>query len=307
MDECIITTNGLTKRYGKANVLDDVSMTIKRGHIYGLIGQNGAGKTTLMRIISGLAYSNYGDLQVFGETSIKNIEEARKRIGTLIEGPALYPHMNAFGNLNVDRIQKGIPGKACIDRVLKLVDLTDTKRKKTKHFSLGMKQRLGIAMALLSEPEFLILDEPVNGLDPMGIIEIRELLTKLNEQEGVTILISSHILSELDQLANHYGILHEGRLIEEISGATLQEKCRNYLHIQVNDVSKATVILENKLKTTDYEVRPEGVIHLYAYLSDSAKVATELSLGGIAVKEIVPKGDSLETYFAKKIGGISYV
>ncbi len=303
MNTNIVTTNGLTKIYGKAKVLDNVSITIKHGHIYGLIGQNGAGKTTLMRIISGLAYSNHGDLQVFGKKSIKKIEEARKRIGTLIEGPALYPHMSAYDNLNADRIQKGIPGTACIDRVLKLVDLTGTKKKKIKHFSLGMKQRLGIAMALLSEPEFLILDEPVNGLDPIGIIEVRELLSKLNKQEGVTILISSHILSELDQLANHYGILHEGKLIEEISGTALQEKCRSYLHIQVNDVSKATVILENRLKTTDYEVLPEGVIHLYEYLNDSAKVATELSLQGIAVKEIVPKGDSLETYFGKKIGG----
>ncbi|QUI23589.1 ATP-binding cassette domain-containing protein [Vallitalea pronyensis] len=307
MDTCVIRTKGLTKIYGQTKALDDVSMTIKPGQIYGLIGQNGAGKTTLMRIISGLAYSQDGELQVFEGMRPKANEEARKRIGTLIEGPALYPHMHAYGNLNADRIQKGIPGTACIDRVLRLVDLTETKRKKVKHFSLGMKQRLGIAMALLSEPEFLILDEPVNGLDPMGIIEIRKLLTKLNEQEGVTILISSHILSELDQLANYYGILHEGRLVQEISGAMLQEKCKKYLYVHVNDVTRATVILENHLKTTNYEVRPEGVIHLYDYLNDSAKVATELSLGGIAVKEIVPKGDSLETYFAKTIGGTSYV
>lgn len=282
-------------------------MEINKGHIYGLIGQNGAGKTTLMRIIAGLVKPQDGQLAIFGEEAPRTRELARKRIGTLIEGPALYPQLSAYGNLNIDRIQKGIPGKGCIHRALKLVGLEHTKRKKTKHFSLGMKQRLGIAMALLSEPELLILDEPVNGLDPMGIIEIRELLLRLNREEGVTILISSHILSELDQLANHYGIIHRGILLEEISAQTLHDGCKHYLHIQVDRVDQATTVIEERLGTTDYVVRPDGVIHLYTFVEESARVATELSVAGVAVTTIMPKGDSLESYFTKKVGGAMYV
>ena len=203
----------------------------------------------------------------------------------------------------MNRIQKGIPGKECIERVLKVTGVDAFKNKRVLSMSLGMKQRLGIAMALIGEPEFLILDEPINGLDPIGIIEIRELLKKLNEENGITILISSHILSELNQLASCYGIIHKGKLVEQITAKELSEKCRKLLYVKVDNAAKASVILNAKLSTSNFEVMPDNVINLYDYVDDSGKVSSILSREGIIVKEIMPMGDNLETYFSKVIGG----
>ncbi|MGM0789924.1 MAG: ABC transporter ATP-binding protein [Bacillota bacterium] len=306
MNDDVLTTSQLSKKYQKNMALDKVSVKIKKGSIYGFIGQNGAGKSTLIRVITGLAYPTAGTFELFGKNNEPDIIEARKRIGTIIEGPALYPQMTAKENLEAHRLLKGIPGKECIDKTLKLVGLQDTGKKKAKNFSLGMKQRLGLAIALLGDPEFLILDEPINGLDPMGVVEIRELLKKLNREYGITILISSHILSELHLLATHYGIIHKGELLEQLSAKELQEKCQQYLHIKVDDPSKAATIIESRLSAPDFEVMPEGTIKLFASVDLPGKVSKMLTDEGLIIEEFMPMGEDLETYFTNRIGGVQH-
>lgn len=306
MNDYVLTTSQLSKKYQKNMALDKVSVKIKKGSIYGFIGQNGAGKSTLIRVITGLAYPTAGTFELFGKSNERDIIEARKRIGTIIEGPALYPQMTAKENLEAHRLLKGIPGKECIDKTLKLVGLQDTGKKKAKNFSLGMKQRLGLAIALLGDPEFLILDEPINGLDPMGVVEIRELLKKLNREYGITILISSHILSELHLLATHYGIIHKGELLEQLSAKELQEKCQQYLHIKVDDPSKAATIIESRLSAPDFEVMPDGTIKLFASVDAPRKVSKMLTDEGLIIEEFMPMGEDLETYFTNRIGGVQH-
>ncbi|TYS61959.1 ABC transporter ATP-binding protein [Bacillus infantis] len=306
MNDYVLTTSQLSKKYQKNMALDKVSVKIKKGSIYGFIGQNGAGKSTLIRVITGLAYPTAGTFELFGKNNEPDIIEARKRIGTIIEGPALYPQMTAKENLEAHRLLKGIPGKECIGKTLKLVGLQDTGKKKAKNFSLGMKQRLGLAIALLGDPEFLILDEPINGLDPMGVVEIRELLKKLNREYGITILISSHILSELHLLATHYGIIHKGELLEQLSAKELQEKCQQYLHIKVDDPSKAATIIESRLSAPDFEVMPDGTIKLFASVDAPRKVSKMLTDEGLIIEEFMPMGEDLETYFTNRIGGVQH-
>jgi ABC-2 type transport system ATP-binding protein len=306
MNDYVLTTSQLSKKYQKNMALDKVSVRIKKGSIYGFIGQNGAGKSTLIRVITGLAYPTAGTFELFGKSNERDIIEARKRIGTIIEGPALYPQMTAKENLEAHRLLKGIPGKECIDKTLKLVGLQDTGKKKAKNFSLGMKQRLGLAIALLGDPEFLILDEPINGLDPMGVVEIRELLKKLNREYGITILISSHILSELHLLATHYGIIHKGELLEQLSAKELHEKCQQYLHIKVDDPSKAATLIESRLSAQDFEVMPDGTIKLFASVDAPGKVSKMLTDEGLIIEEFMPMGEDLETYFTNRIGGVQH-
>ncbi|MCV9886219.1 MULTISPECIES: ABC transporter ATP-binding protein [Metabacillus] len=306
MNEYVLTTSQLSKRYQKNMALDKVSVKIEKGSIYGFIGQNGAGKSTLIRVITGLAYPSSGTYELFGENSERDIIEARKRIGTIIEGPAIYPQMTAKENLEAHRFLKGIPGKECIEKTLSLVGLHNTGKKKAKNFSLGMKQRLGLGIALLGDPEFLILDEPINGLDPMGVVEIRELLKKLNREYGITILISSHILSELHLLATHYGIIHKGELLEQLSAKELQEKCQQYLHIKVDNPSKAATIIESRLSTQEFEVMPDGTIKLFASVAAPGKVSKFLTDEGLIIEEFMPMGEDLETYFSNRIGGVQH-
>ncbi|MBZ9606850.1 ATP-binding cassette domain-containing protein [Clostridium estertheticum] len=303
MNNVIVKTTAVSKIYKGMKALDTVDMTINKGQIYGLIGLNGAGKTTLMRVIAGLCVKDRGRVELFGENDEMTVEANRKRIGCLIETPGIYVNKTTYENLEIERIQKGIPGKECIERVLNDVGLVDLKNKKVRNFSKGMKQKLGIAMALLSEPEFLMLDEPTNGLDPIAIIQIRELLKKLNIENGVTMLISSHILAELHQLANCYGIIHNGKLIEQIIDSELEEKCKKLIHIKVDDAAKASVVLNTKLQTRNFEVLPNNIIKLYDYVDNAGKVSKVLSAEGISVEEIMPMGDDLEDYFTKVIGG----
>jgi ABC-2 type transport system ATP-binding protein len=302
----ILKTNQLSKKYQDKMALNNVDLSIKKGSIYGFIGQNGAGKSTLIRVVAGLAYPTAGSFELFGETDEQEMNEARKRIGTIIEGPALYPHMTAVENLEAHRLLKGIPGKECIEKTLALVGLQNTGRKKAKNFSLGMKQRLGLAIALLGDPEFLILDEPINGLDPMGVVEVRELLKKLNQEYGITILISSHLLSELHLLATHYGIIHNGELLEQLSAKELHEKCQQYLHIKVDDPDKAAAVIENQLASPEYEVMPDGAIKLFAYAGTPGKVSTTLSKAGLVIEQFMPMGENLETYFTNLIEEVNH-
>jgi len=306
MSDYVLKVNNLSKKFKNQVALNKVNLSIKKGAIYGFIGQNGAGKSTLIRIVSGLADATSGTVELFGYNNGQELIKARKRMGTIIEGPALYPHMTAAENLEAHRLLKGIPGKECVEKTLALVGLQDTGKKKAKNFSLGMKQRLGIAIALLGDPEFLILDEPINGLDPMGVVEIRELLKRLNQEYGITILISSHILSELYLLATHYGIIHKGNLLEQLTLDELNAKCKQYLHIKVDNPEKAATIIETRLKTNDFEVMPNGVIKLFDSIDESGKLSSILVNENLVIEEFMPMGQDLESYFMKRIGGIHH-
>jgi ABC-2 type transport system ATP-binding protein len=303
MEDYVLRTHQLTKRYKQQLAVNKVNVAIKRGSIYGFIGQNGAGKSTLIKLVTGLAFPTEGSVELFGQTQQRELTEARSRIGSIIEGPALYPQMSAADNLEAHRLLKGIPGKDNVERILHLVGLQDTGRKKARNFSLGMKQRLGLGIALLGDPEFLILDEPINGLDPMGVVEIRELLLRLNKEYGITMMISSHILAELHLLATHYGIIHRGELLEQLTSQELSDKCQQYIHIKVDDPSRAATVIEAELNTQEYEVMPSGVIKLFVSLDEPGKVSAALVNHGLVIEQFMPMGEDLESYFMNKIGG----
>lgn len=242
-------------------------------------------------------------MKLFSKEEGDELGNVRKRIGALIERPAFYPYMTAYENLEAFRIEKGIPGKECIDKTLNSVGLYEDRNKKLKNFSLGMKQKLALAIALLGDPEFLILDEPINGLDPMGIKEVRELLKKLNKEKNITMLISSHILGELYQLATCYGIIHKGKLMEQITLKELDEKCKRNLSIKVDDVNKAAAILETELSTNNFKVLPDGTIKLYDYVDNSRLVSSTLTKQNIIIDQIMPNESNLEEYFINLVGG----
>ncbi|MCL2109605.1 MAG: ATP-binding cassette domain-containing protein [Oscillospiraceae bacterium] len=301
MQNNVLQTRNITKRYGTAAAVDNVSLAIRKGDIYGLIGRNGAGKTTLMRMITALTFANSGELEIFGQTSEKGLNESRKRMGSVVEMPALYPNLTAVQNLEYYRILRGIPDKNVIQKTLELVNLTDTGKKKFKNFSLGMKQRLGLALALLNSPDFIILDEPINGLDPMGIVEMRETIKKLNTENSITFMISSHILSELSLIATRYGIIEGGRLIKELTAAELQEQCQQCLSVKVDDTAKASAIIETVLQTKKYKVVGSDEIRIYENYSDTAEVTYQLNANGVRVSGVAVVGDNLEEYFVSLV------
>lgn len=294
----------MNKKYNKTSILNNINIEIRRGEIYGLIGENGAGKTTLIKILTGLILKTDGKITLFNKEVNVNTSLDRKKIGSIIEAPALYLEMTAKQNLEIQRIQQGITDKNCIDELLCLVNLDGAKNKKTKNFSLGMKQRLGLAIALLGNPELLILDEPLNGLDPTGIKELRELLIKLNKEKGITIIISSHILSELHKLATCYGIISKGKLVEQLTALELDEKCKKHLFIKVDDINKAVNILENSLNIKNFIVSQDNTLKIYEHIENGDEINKCLAINNIYAKEITIKGDSLESYFFKSIGGI---
>ena len=295
MQEIVLQTNNLTKKYKDFMALDNVTITIHKGDIYGLIGRNGAGKTTLMKTITTLTNKSGGSFSLFD--SEEELTESKRRIGCLIESPAFFGNLTAYQNLKYYSIQKGMVNDKQIDKVLKVVDLFKEKDKKFKNFSLGMKQRLGIAFAILDNPDFIILDEPINGLDPIGIKEIRDTLKKLNEEEKITILISSHILSELYLIANHFCFIDKGRIIKDLTKEELDLECSKCIVIKTKDVKKATVILEKGLATTNYKVIDNTEIRLYDYLDNLAKVNKILLNNDIEIMGIYESGISLEDYF----------
>ena len=295
MQEVVLQTNNLTKKYKDFVALDNANITIHKGDIYGLIGRNGAGKTTLMKTITTLTNKTGGSFSLFG--SEEELTESKRRIGCLIESPAFFDNLTAYQNLKYYSIQKGIVDEKQIDKVLKTVDLYKERNKKFKKFSLGMKQRLGIAFAILDNPDFIILDEPINGLDPIGIKEIRDTLKRLNEEEKITILISSHILSELYLIANHFCFIDKGRIIKDVSKEELDLECSKCIVIKTKDVKKTTVVIEQELKTTNYKVIDDTEIRLYDYLDNSAKVNKTLLSNDIEIMGIYESGISLEDYF----------
>lgn len=307
MIKYILKTDNLTKSYHGANALQDVSVTLEAGRIYGLIGQNGAGKTTLMRLVAGLSFPSSGSIALFGGTGEKALQLERKRIGCMIEYPSLVPNMTAKENLKFHRIMRGIPGEDVENELLEFVGLADTGKKKAKNFSLGMKQRLGIAVALLGNPELLILDEPINGLDPLGVVEIRNLLKKLCEERQMTILISSHNLPELYQTATDYIIIHKGEIKQRLTLAQLEERCKHHLLINCMQPEKLVSVLEMRLNTQSFKVMPDKSVKLYNYLDEKEKVARALFEEGIIVTNFSSEGDTLEDYFISIVGGGSNV
>lgn len=302
MNSIILEARELTKAYKQTTVLDSVNLKLEKGKIYGFIGQNGAGKTTFLRVVTGLAFQSSGSLSLWGKSDISQLQEQRKRIGCIIETPALYPNLTAYQNMEVQRIQRGIPNKSVIDKCLAMVGLKDTGKKSVRNFSLGMRQRLGIAQALLNTPEFLILDEPINGLDPSGIVEIRKLLKSLNREYGMTILVSSHILEELYQTASEFILINRGKIIEKISERELDERCKRHIAIKTADALRALLVLEERLHTENVRLMPDGIIRLYDFLDNTELVAEVLAREQILVTGLWVSGDTLEDYFLNRIG-----
>lgn len=301
--DTILKTKNLTKKYHNQLAVNNVNMEIKQGDIYGLVGKNGAGKTTLLRMISGLTMPSSGEIDLFNETSSQGLNKSRMRTGAIIETPSFFPYLSARKNLEYYRIQRGIAEKDSIDYALKIVGLHDTGNKKFKNFSLGMKQRLGLALTIMSSPDILILDEPINGLDPTGIVEFREILLKLNRERNTTILISSHILSELSQLATTYGFIHNGVFLEQLSSEELSNKCRKALAIKVSDTAKAATIIERELGSSEYEILNDNEIKLYDLMNVPEKVSKVLINNNIMLYSMSSEGVNLENYFINLIGG----
>ena len=305
MTDTVLATKSLTKRYGSHLAVDRAELTVQKGQIYGLVGRNGAGKTTIIRMITGQTAPTAGEISLFGATG-KDLLKLRARTGVMVETPSFYPYLTARQNLEYYRLQRGIPGKGTVDQVLEETDLADTGKKVFKNFSLGMKQRLGLALALMNRPDFLLLDEPINGLDPEGIVEFRNLLLKLNRERQTTILISSHILPELANLATCYGFIDNGVMLEQISAQALEEKCRACIEARVDDPSAAALVLEQRLNIRDYEVLPGNLLRLYQELDRPQAVAKALVEGGVGLLSIESRGANLEDYFLSMIGGVRH-
>ena len=301
MSETILKATNILKIYGNYKALDKVSIEIKRGMIYGLIGENGAGKSTFMRAIMGLITTDEGDIELFGESGTKGLQRVRRKMGQSIETPALYPELTARENLRVQAANGGVSERE-IDDLLRLMSLGDTGKKKAKNFSLGMRQRLAIASTLITNPEFLILDEPTNGLDPSGIVEMREMIQRLVTERGMTVLLSSHLLDELSQIATHYGILHDGKLIRELSKEKLARETRQYIELETSEVQKAVVVLD-ELGIRDYEVINGTEINIYEHLDDVSTINRSLVLSNVNVSRIGTTRQKLEDYFLQLIGG----
>ena len=303
MKEYVLRTNSLTKSYRSFHALQEVTLALEPGRIYGLIGQNGAGKTTLMRVITGLSFPTSGDIELFGHSDQKERKGELKRIGSLIEYPIFSGNMTAKENMKLHRIIKGIPNSDLDDELLELVGLSNTGRKKAKDYSLGMKQRLGIAIALLGSPEFLILDEPVNGLDPLGVVEVRNIIKKMCEERHMTILISSHNLPELYQTATDYIIIDSGRIKKTLTHEELEECCQRHIRIECGEPEKLVSVLETQLNTTNYKVMGDKSVKLYDYLEQKELVTKALFENKILLTGFSVEGDTLENYFISVIGG----
>lgn len=301
MNNTVIKLRDISKKRGQTEILNHLNMTVYQKDIYGFIGQNGAGKSTTMKIIMSLIKETQGQLELFD--SLDN-QINRSRIGAIIENPAFYPYMTAYENLKYYVQYKGIVEINSIEKVLKMVGLENVRKKKYKNYSLGMKQRLGLALALINNPDLLILDEPLNGLDPQGIVELREILSHLNKKYGITMLISSHILDELEMIATRYGFIHQGQMIEEITAEKLQEKLKKYISLDVENIGLASITLEQKLHTENFKVMDDHIIYLYDFVNESSQVATTLIQEGVILNKMNISNVSLENYYLSLIKGV---
>ena len=297
MKDTVLKLKNINKSYLGNPILKDLNMTVNRNDIYGFIGENGAGKTTTMRMIMSIIKPNSGEVSIFCYTDKKDLSLSRSKIGAIIENPAFYPYLSAYDNLDYYVKFKGITDDTIITESLKSVGLENVKKKKFKNFSLGMKQRLGLVLALLNRPDLLILDEPFNGLDPRGMVEFRETLNILNKRYGITIMISSHNLNELEQIATCYGFIHEGRIVQEISAGELKVKCKKYIMLQVSNLKDTVCILEEELNIHDYKIIDDNTVYIFNSKETSEKVAEKVSLHGIGIRRIQECNISLEEYF----------
>lgn len=299
--ENVLTATNLCKSYGRFNALNGLTATVPQGAVYGLVGKNGSGKTTLFRLICGLAYPTAGTFTLY---DVKNtsgeITRARRRMGAMVETPALYGELSAYDNLMQQARVLGLPSFNVVDETLKTVGLSDTGKKKVKNFSLGMKQRLGIGIALIGDPDFLMLDEPANGLDPQGIIDMRELIIKLNRENRITVLISSHILDELYRLATHYGFIDDGRIIKEISAEELERVLNKKTHIEVTDIKTLARVLDEL--ELSYEIISNSGAYIYGDVPVTGLV-TALSEQNCIVISVNQTEESLESYYLRLLGG----
>lgn len=299
--EYVLETNALKKCYGNSTALGGLSMHVPKGAIYGFVGKNGAGKTTLIRLICGLQRPTDGDYVLYGvRNDQREIRRVRSRMGAVVETPSIYLDLSARANLEEQYRILGLPSFDGVSELLELVGLADTGRKKAKHFSLGMRQRLGIAVALAGDPDFLVLDEPANGLDPQGIIEIRELILKLNRERGITVLISSHILDELARLATHFGFLDCGQMVKEISAAELEATCRKCIHVSVSDARALSCVLDEL--GLEYRILSEQEADIFGEIRVTA-LTLRLSERGCEVYHLQEQEESLESYYLNLIGG----
>lgn len=296
-----LTTQGLTKTYAQTKALNGLTMHVPKGAIYGFVGKNGAGKTTLIRLVCGLQAPTAGDYTLYGVPhTAPEIHKARRRMGAVVETPSVYLDLTAADNLKLQYRLLGLPSEEGIPELLHLVSLGDTGKKKARHFSLGMRQRLGIAVALCGDPDFLILDEPINGLDPQGIIEMRELILRLNREHQITVLISSHILDELARLATHYGFLDRGAMVQEISAQALEAACRKCTRLTVTNPAALCQVLDRQ--GIEYRLVEEGVADVYGE-GNLTQLILDLSQAGCQVTGIHQRDESLESYYMNLVGG----
>ena len=290
----ILTTQNLTKKYGKNVAIEGVDLHVKEGEIYGLIGRNGAGKTTIMRVISGLSKATTGTYEIH--------DDSKYGVGVLIESPGLYPNMTAEENIRLKCIALGCYEKGYVRKLLETVGLENAINKKPKSFSLGMRQRLGIALALAGDPKMIVLDEPIDGLDPQGIVEVRQTLERLKEEKGITVMISSHILDELSKLADSFGIIHQGKLIDEFSTAEIAERCGQYVKLSVDDSERAVKVVKS-MGYDDVTVDSDGYLRVANALHDTAAINRALVKNDVGVSELMIKNTSLEDYYLSMTGG----
>ncbi len=299
MSEYVLETSNLTKVYSRKAAVDSLDLKIRKGDIYGFIGKNGAGKTTAIKLVVGLAKATKGTIKLFGSD---NLAQGRQKIGVVIENPAYYPYMSAKQNLEVQRIMKGVKDPKVIEEILDIVGLKEAGNKKVKNFSLGMKQRLGIALALVGDPEFLLLDEPINGLDPTGIREIRDLIIKLNKEAGITVLISSHILGELNKMCTAYGVISDGKLVSQISRDELEQSVNPFIELVVNDPEKAVNAFKEELGITDIVV-DGSTLSIYGANDRILEITSCLEHNDIILQSISKHHADYEDYFINLMEG----
>ena len=300
--EYVLKTNSLKKNYGHYKALNGLTMSVPKGSIYGFVGKNGAGKTTLIRLDCGLQKPSSGEYSIYGiSNKQKEITKARRRVGAVVETPSIYLDMTAEDNLKVQYRVLGLPTFEGIPDVLKMVGLENTGKKKAKDFSLGMRQRLGIAVAIVGDPDFLVLDEPINGLDPQGIVEIREIILKLNREYGITVLISSHILDELSRLATYFGFIDNGQMVKEISASELEAACRKCVHLVVSDVKALSKVLDEI--GIEYTILSDSEADVFGEISIT-ELVSKLSAENCEVMSMQERDENLENYYINLVGGV---
>lgn len=301
MADYVLETKKLTKKYGEQKAVDEIAIHVPKGAVYGLIGKNGAGKSTFMKMICGMANPTEGEIILFGDKE-REILEGKTRVSALIENPGVYANMSVYDNIKLKAIAMGVEKRENLDEIIDMVGLTDAKKKKGKQLSLGMRQRLGIALALVGNPDFLILDEPINGLDAQGIIEMRRLIDRLNRERQITIMISSHILEELYKVVTHIGIIHKGNLLLELSKEELDHKCEKKVKIVAEDVEKVAVCLEN-MGITNYTIDSDKCVYAYECNERVQEMIKTFTLTGVLISEISVQNSSLEEFFLQVTEG----